>query len=114
MPVRCLNEKGEVRFIPDQLAAMPDYMRRHKLTLDTLEPLEPLKPLKEVVLKVEVEVPQEEVIATESLESASNEISQEESKEVSKEEYWAMLDAKGVEYKKTYGIAKLKELNDAN
>jgi hypothetical protein len=105
MPVRCLNEKGEVRFIPDRLAAMPDYMRRHKLTLDTLEPLEQLKPLKEVVLEVEVEVPQEEVIATESLESTL---------ELTKEEYWAMLDEKGVEYKKTYGIAKLKELNDAN
>jgi hypothetical protein len=34
--------------------------------------------------------------------------------EITKEEYWAMLDAKGVEYKKTFGIAKLKELNDAN
>lgn len=106
MSVRCLNEKGEVRFIPDKLANMPEYMRRHKLTKDTLEPLEELKPLKEVVLKVEE--PQTTQPPIEQLTSEPT------SEEITKEQYWAMLDAKGIEYKKTYGIAKLKELNDAN
>lgn len=109
MSVRCLTEKGEVRFIPEKLAGMPEYMRRHKLTLDTLEPLEELKPLKEVVLEVEepkTEQPEMEEVVSESTESSVEEIT--------KEQYWAMLDAKGVEYKKTYGITKLKELNDAN
>lgn len=109
MTVRCLNEKGEVRFIPEKLANMPEYMHRHKLTRDTLEPLEPLKPLSEVVL--EVEEPQTTQPAMEDVMEATSESSVEE---ITKEQYWAMLDAKGVEYKKTYGIAKLKELNDAN
>lgn len=104
MPVRCLNEKGEVRFIPDHLASMPDYMRRHKLSLDNVEPQEPLKPLKEVNLKVEEPISETDVVSETSVEQEGP----------TKEEYWAMLDAKGVEYKKTFGIAKLKELNDAN
>lgn len=107
MPVRCLTEKGEVRFIPDHLASMPDYMRRHKLSLDNVEPQEPLKPLKEVNLVVETSISESNVVSEEVIENTSVE-------EITKEEYWAMLDAKGVEYKKTFGISKLKELNDAN
>ncbi len=34
--------------------------------------------------------------------------------ELTKEEYWAILEEKGIEYKKTYGINKLKELTNAN
>lgn len=102
MPIRCLTEKGEVRFIPEKLASMPDYMRRHRLTLDSIEEQEPLRPLSEVNL--EVVAPIEDV---EKLDEPTK-------SEFTKEDYWAMLDAKGVEYKKTFGITKLKELNDAN
>lgn len=108
MPVRCLNAKGEIRFIPDKLAGMPDYMRRHNLTIDNVETQEPLKPLKEVNLIVEKI--NENQVSSESIVDMTPEINYE----ITKEEYWAMLDAKGVEYKKTFGITKLKELNDAN
>jgi hypothetical protein len=106
MPVRCLNAKGEIRFIPDKLAGMPDYMRRHNLTIDNVEAQEPLKPLKEVNLIVEPI--NENQVSSESIGDMTPQI------EITKEEYWAMLDTKGVDYKKTFGIAKLKELNDAN
>jgi hypothetical protein len=103
MSVRCLNEKGTVVFIPEKLAAMPDYMRRNKLVVDEIKPQEPLKPLTEVNLKVEK--PQEVVDDSPIVEIEE---------ELTKEEYWAILDEKGIEYKKTYGINKLKELTNAN
>ena len=103
MSVRCLNEKGTVVFIPEKLAAMPDYMRRNKLVVDEIKPQEPLKPLAQVNL--EVEKPQEVVDDSPIVEIEE---------ELTKEEYWAILDAKGIEYKKTYGINKLKELTNAN
>jgi len=103
MSVRCLNEKGTVVFIPEKLAAMPDYMRRNKLVVDEIKPQEPLKPLSQVNL--EVEKPQEVVDDSPIVEIEE---------ELTKEEYWAILDAKGIEYKKTYGINKLKELTNAN
>jgi hypothetical protein len=106
MPVRCLNEKGEVKFIPEKLAGMPDYMRRHRLTLDNIEAQEPLKPLKEVNLKVEA--------INENQVSSEHIVDLTPQDEITKEEYWAMLDAKGVDYKKTFGVTKLKELNDVN
>jgi hypothetical protein len=106
MPVRCLNEKGEIRFIPDKLAGMPDYMRRHNLTQDNVETQEPLKPLKEANLIVEP--------INENQVSSEGIVDMTPQDEITKEEYWAMLDTKGVEYKKTYGVAKLKEINDAN
>jgi hypothetical protein len=103
MSVRCLNEKGTVVFIPEKLAAMPDYMRRNKLVIDEIKPQETLKPLTEVNLKVEK--PQEVVDDSPIVEITE---------ELTKEEYWAILDEKGIEYKKTYGINKLKELTNAN
>lgn len=103
MSVRCLNEKGTVVFIPEKLAAMPDYMRRNRLVVDEIKPQEPLKPLSEVNLKVEK--PQEVVDDSPIVEVSA---------ELTKEEYWAILDEKGIEYKKTYGINKLKELANAN
>jgi hypothetical protein len=103
MSVRCLNEKGTVVFIPEKLAAMPDYMRRNRLVIDEIKPQEPLKPLSEVNLKVEK--PQEVVDDSPIVEVSA---------ELTKEEYWAILDEKGIEYKKTYGINKLKELANAN
>ena len=103
MSVRCLNDKGTVVFIPEKLAAMPDYMRRNKLVIDEIKPQEPLKSLTEVNLKVEK--PQEVV---------DNSPIVEITEELTKEEYWAILDKKGIEYKKTYGINKLKELANAN
>jgi len=103
MSVRCLNEKGTVVFIPEKLVAMPDYMRRNKLVVDEIKPQEPLKPLSKVNL--EVEKPQEVVDDSPIVEIEE---------ELTKEEYWAILDAKGIEYKKTYGINKLKELTNAN
>jgi hypothetical protein len=103
MSVRCLNDKGTVVFIPAKLAAMPDYMRRNKLVVDEIKPQEPLKPLTEVNLKVEK--PQEVVDDSPIVEIEE---------ELTKEEYWAILDEKGIEYKKTYGINKLKELTNAN
>ena len=103
MSVRCLNEKGTVVFIPEKLAAMPDYMRRNKLVIDEIKPQEELKPLTEVNLKVEK--PQEVVDDSPIVEITE---------ELTKEEYWAILDEKGIEYKKTYGINKLKELTNAN
>ena len=103
MSVRCLNEKGTVVFIPEKLVAMPDYMRRNKLVVDEIKPQEPLKPLSQVNL--EVEKPQEVVDDSPIVEIEE---------ELTKEEYWAILDAKGIEYKKTYGINKLKELTNAN
>ena len=106
MSVRCLNEKGTVVFIPEKLAAMPDYMRRNKLVIDEIKPQEELKPLIEVNLKVEK--PQEVVDDSPIVEILAEEV------ELTKEEYWAILDEKGIEYKKTYGINKLKELTNAN
>jgi hypothetical protein len=103
MSVRCLNEKGTVVFIPEKLAAMPDYMRRNKLVIDEIKPQETLKPLSQVNL--EVEKPQEVVDDSPIVEIEA---------ELTKEEYWAILDEKGIEYKKTYGINKLKELTNAN
>ena len=103
MSVRCLNDKGTVVFIPEKLAAMPDYMRRNKLVIDEIKPQEELKPLTEVNLKVEK--PQEVVDDSPIVEITE---------ELTKEEYWAILDEKGIEYKKTYGINKLKELTNAN
>ena len=103
MSVRCLNEKGTVVFIPEKLAAMPDYMRRNKLVIDEIKPQEELKPLTEVNLKVEK--PQEVVDDSPIVEIET---------ELTKEEYWAILEEKGIEYKKTYGINKLKELTNAN
>ena len=103
MSVRCLNEKGTVVFIPEKLAEMPDYMRRNKLVVDEIKPQEPLKPLTEVNLKVEK--PQEVVDDSPIVEIEE---------ELTKEEYWAILEEKGIEYKKTYGINKLKELTNAN
>jgi len=103
MSVRCLNDKGTVVFIPEKLAAMPDYMRRNKLVIDEIKPQEELKPLTEVNLKVEK--PQEVVDDSPIVEIEA---------ELTKEEYWAILDEKGIEYKKTYGINKLKELTNAN
>jgi len=103
MSVRCLNEKGTVVFIPEKLVAMPDYMRRNKLVVDEIKPQEPLKPLSQVNL--EVEKPQEVVDDSPIVEIEE---------ELTKEEYWAILDEKGIEYKKTYGINKLKELTNAN
>jgi hypothetical protein len=103
MSVRCLNEKGTVVFIPEKLVAMPDYMRRNKLVVDEIKPQEPLKPLSQVNL--EVEKPQEVVDDSPIVEIEE---------ELTKEEYWAILDEKGIEYKKTYGINKLKELANAN
>jgi hypothetical protein len=103
MSVRCLNEKGTVVFIPEKLAAMPDYMRRNKLVIDEIKPQEEFKPLTEVNLKVEK--PQEVVDDSPIVEITE---------ELTKEEYWAILDEKGIEYKKTYGINKLKELANAN
>jgi len=104
MSVRCLNDKGTVVFIPEKLAAMPDYMRRNKLVIDEIKPQEPLKPLAEVNLKVEK--PQEVV--------DDSPIVEVETDELTKEQYWAILEEKGIEYKKTYGINKLKELANAN
>lgn len=104
MSVRCLNDKGTVVFIPEKLAAMPDYMRRNKLVIDEIKPQEPLKPLAEVNLKVEK--PQEVV--------DDSPIAEIEADELTKEQYWAILEEKGIEYKKTYGINKLKELANAN
>ena len=106
MSVRCLNEKGTVVFIPEKLAAMPDYLRRNKLVVDEIKPQEELKPLTEVNLKVEK--PQEVVDDSPIVEILAEEV------ELTKEEYWAILDEKGIEYKKTYGINKLKELTNAN
>jgi hypothetical protein len=103
MSVRCLNDKGVVVFIPTHLAQMPDYMRRNKLVVDEIKPQEPLKPLAQVNL--ELEKPQEVVDDSPIVEIEE---------ELTKEEYWAILDAKGIEYKKTYGINKLKELTNAN
>jgi LysM repeat protein len=103
MSVRCLNDKGTVVFIPEKLAAMPDYMRRNKLVIDEIKPQEELKPLTEVNLKVEK--PQEVVDDSPIVEITE---------ELTKEEYWAILDEKGIEYKKTYGINKLKELTNVN
>lgn len=103
MSVRCLNEKGTVVFIPEKLVAMPDYMRRNKLVVDEIKPQETLKPLSQVNL--EVEKPQEMVDDSPIVEIEA---------ELTKEEYWAILDEKGIEYKKTYGINKLKELANAN
>ena len=57
MSVRCLNEKGTVVFIPEKLAAMPDYMRRNKLVVDEIKPQEELKPLTEVNLKTTSDAP---------------------------------------------------------
>lgn len=104
MSVRCLNDKGTVVFIPEKLAAMPDYMRRNKLVIDEIKPQEPLKPLAEVNLKVEK--PKEVV--------DDSPIAEVEVDELTKEQYWAILEEKGIEYKKTYGINKLKELANAN
>lgn len=106
MSVRCLNDKGVVVFIPTHLAQMPDYMRRNKLVVDEIKPQEPLKPLSEVNL--EVEKPQEVVDNSPIVEVLAEDV------ELTKEEYWAILDEKGIEYKKTYGINKLKELTNAN
>jgi transposase len=106
MSVRCLNDKGVVVFIPTHLAQMPDYMRKNKLTIDEIKPQEPLKPLSEVNL--EVEKPQEVVDNSPIVEVLAEDV------ELTKEEYWAILDEKGIEYKKTYGINKLKELTNAN
>jgi hypothetical protein len=103
MSVRCLNEKGTVVFIPEKLVAMPDYMRRNKLVVDEIKPQETLKPLSQVNL--EVEKPQEVVDDSPIVEIEA---------ELTKEEYWAILEEKGIEYKKTYGINKLKELSNAN
>ena len=88
MSIRCLNEKGEIRFIPERLATMPDYMRRHNLTVDNIELQEPLKPLKEVNLSIEQ--------TTDNTKPNQLEVS---GNEITKEQYWAMLDAKGVDYK---------------
>lgn len=109
MSVRCLNDKGVVVFIPTHLAEMPDYMRKNKLTIDEIKPQEPLKPLSEVNL--EVEKPKEVVDDSPIAEFVEP---TEESVEFTKEQYWAILEGKGIEYKKTYGINKLKELANAN
>tara|TARA_R110000868_G_scaffold112930_2_gene303581 strand:+ start:1032 stop:1352 length:321 start_codon:yes stop_codon:yes gene_type:complete len=106
MSVRCLNDKGVVVYIPSHLTAMPDYMRRNRLVVDEIKPQEPLKPLSQVNL--EVEKPKEVVDDSPIVEILAEEI------ELTKEEYWAILDEKGIEYKKTYGINKLKELANAN
>jgi transposase len=81
-------------------------MRRNKLVVDEIKPQEPLKPLAQVNL--ELEKPQEVVDDSPIVEILAEEV------ELTKEEYWAILDAKGIEYKKTYGINKLKELTNAN
>jgi len=103
MSVRCLNDKGVVVYIPNHLTQMPDYMRRNKLVIDEIKPQEELKPLTKVNL--EVEKPKEVVDDSPIVEITE---------ELTKEEYWAILEEKGIEYKKTYGINKLKELANAN
>ncbi len=108
---RCIDEKGIIKHIPTHLTKLPDYMRRHKLRIDSVEPMELPKPIKEVNFEVtkgfrhEDLEPMEETQVMENFEEIA-----EESKEETKEHYWAILDEKGIEYKKTYGITKLKEL----
>ena len=118
---RCINEKGQIKNIPDHLSEMPEYMRRHKLTLDNVDLLEPLKPLEEVNLVVKrVSHEIQEVVEVVDVEEVSNEANSdidseiEPTKELSKEDYWSMLDNQGIEYKKTYGIEKLKQLANGN
>lgn len=111
--VRCIDEKGRVHRIPEFLTKMPDYMRRHRFTLDAVAPMELPKPIQEVNFEVKQGFKHEDL---ESMEQPIETIEEkmeyiEPSQEVeTKEKYWAILDEKGIKYNKNFGIAKLKEL----
>ncbi len=97
--IRCINEKGQVVRIPENLTKMPDYMRRHNLRVDNIDPMEIAKPLAEVNFELNTSEKAEEI-----------DVIQNFSEEETKEHYWAILDEKGIKYNKNFGIAKLKEL----
>lgn len=97
--VKCLyGEKGLVRMIPEKWANDFNYMRKHNLHKVDVPVMEPIivetkhtildlnEPLKEVFFEPEV------------------------IEDLTKEQLFEMLTNKGIEFKKTYGVDKLKQL----
>lgn len=108
--VRVINRYGQIVHIPAQLAKLPNYMKRNQLKLDNVQPMEELKPIAEVKLEIEEkkDISENEVISNVGEIQEIQEIS--ETTEPTKEDLFKLLDEKGIEYKKTFGIEKLKTL----
>lgn len=97
--IKCIDEKGYIKFIPQHLTNNYSFMRRNKLSVMSIPKIEPIEPETE-----NLELIMEEV---------QTEFNPEIITEVPKDEradLFAQLDAKGITYKKTFGIIKLKEL----
>lgn len=109
--IKCINGKGFTVWIPEHLLTT-EYKSRHGIYIDDVAPQEELKPIEQVNFEVVTKEAPKEVQEIETFEETplEKEEIKADSIELSKEDYFKILDEKGVEYKKTYGIAKLKEL----
>lgn len=94
--VKCLyGEKGMIRWIPEKYANDFNYMRKHNLHKMDIPAVDPIiEDTKDIILDLKDET----TFVPEVVE------------DLTKEQLFEMLDNKGVEYKKTYGIEKLKQL----
>lgn len=97
--VKCLyGEKGAIRMIPEKWANDFKYMQRHGLQKVEIPHIDPIIVDSEDDI---LEIRQPEAFVPEVVE------------DVTKEQLYELLDKKEVEYKKTYGIEKLKQLLNA-
>lgn len=95
--VKCLyGEKGIVRMIPEKFTNDYKYMQRHNLHKAQEPNLDPIIMETETDLKLDIE-PE---FTPETIQGEG----------FTKEQLFILLDQKGVEYKKTYGIEKLTQL----
>lgn len=97
--VKCLyGDKGAIRMIPEKFANDFKYMQRHGLQRLDIPEIEPIiTEIKDVVFDMQDE-------------KTDPSFEPEIVEDVTKEQLYELLDQKGIEYKKTYGVEKLKQL----
>lgn len=89
--VKTIDEKGTIRWIPSKLTDDYAFMQKHglhKMEIPQIEPIIPTIDPEEVNLEIETEPNEKETLQKQ-------------------------LDEKGITYKKTMGIEKLKQLLDS-
>lgn len=96
--VECMDEKGNIKFIPEHLTKNYSFMTRNKLAVRQIPQMEPIIP---DPLKIDLK----EELNTEFIPEELNDDLPDD-----REELFKLLDDKGITYKKTYGVPKLKQL----
>lgn len=99
--IECMDEKGNIKFIPEHLTKNYSFMTRNKLAVRQIPQMEP-------IIDNLLDIDFDEVNTEINEDFAPEEIKDELPND--REELFKLLDEKGVVYKKTYGVPKLKQL----